>query len=79
MEKRISRIVFGSVMFLGVLVRPLSLQASEEIAIWKGEAPGTQGRVNNEEVSTRPGGGVARCSRIDEIDSAPVKGMVSEV
>lgn len=47
---RMRRIVVWSVLFLGLMVNPLSLQASEEIAIWKGEAPGTQGRVNHEEV-----------------------------
>jgi len=47
---RMSRIVFWSALFLGLMVSPLSLQASEEIAIWEGEAPGTQGRMNHEQV-----------------------------
>lgn len=41
-------ILFAVVLFLGLMVKVPSVEASVEIAIWKGDAPGSEGRVDEE-------------------------------
>ncbi|MDA0711900.1 MAG: alpha/beta hydrolase [bacterium] len=43
-------ILFGAVFVLGMAIRTRSIFASEEVAIWPGEAPGSEGRADEETV-----------------------------
>jgi acetyl esterase/lipase len=45
-----SWVLFSVVLIGGLMMKVPSVQASDEIAIWAGDAPGTEGRTNEEEV-----------------------------